>query len=101
MTFWILMKWILKIIIYNNENQENETKKLEFIKNGAIILENENVGMNLNVKIFIQDRCYEFCVVEHEKEQKSIKLFSHTSLIQTYYNFNIKPHTLCIIEIKT
>lgn len=84
-----------------NENQENETKKLEFIKNEGVILENKKLGIDLNEKIFVQDKCYEFCVFENENKQKSIKFFKRISLKQTFFNFNIVPHTLCIIGIKT
>ena len=85
----------------DNENQESENKEFDIIEVDGVVLEKNKKSIDLNEKIFIQDKCYEFGVFEDKKKKtKLIDFFTRTNQKQTLYNFNIEPNTLCVIEIK-
>lgn len=88
-------------ISINNESGEKEKKEFSIIEVDGIILENNEVSIDLNEKIFIQDKCYEFGVFDDKTNKiKSIEYFTKTNPKQKFYNFNLEPHTLAVIEIK-
>jgi hypothetical protein len=88
-------------ISINNESGEKEKKEFSIIEVDGIILENNEVSIDLNEKIFIQDKCYEFGVFDDKTNKiKSIEFFTKTNPKQKFYNFNLEPHTLAVIEIK-
>ncbi len=88
-------------ISINNESGEKEKKEFSIIEVDGIILENNEVSIDLNEKIFIQDKCYEFGVFDDKTNKiKSIEFFTKTNPKQKFYNFNLEPHTLAFIEIK-
>ena len=83
------------------DNEENKDKEIGIIEVDGVILENVEIKIDLNERIFIQDKCYNFGVfINPDDGKKAIDNFFDDEKLQNLYNFILKPHTLCIIEIK-
>ena len=84
-----------------NNSLEKDDKEMGIIEVDGIILENNQIRIDLNEKIFIQDKCYNFSFFKNENDSnESIDCFVKSEPKQTIYNFILQPKTLCVIEVK-